>query len=204
MLSSRIFKLVSWFEQHNIYFTPLAVKERQERLKSGLTLAKGTEMRLVNAMVDSSGVPPEVLEEFMEDIVKDATYASKGNLWRHINYWDVASFMIGIPYWAIKLLPIKHVVTKTVQKVAAPYIAHKVGQKALYLERADVMLNDPIKRTGVQAVRAATTTANKKTIDDLFNLIELARDQVEDLIEDDTNDLTSNQLSYWFDKRRRY
>ncbi len=104
-------------------------KQKRERLKTGLTLAKGTETRLMNAMLDSSGVPPEVLEEFMEDIVKDATYASKGNLYKNIDYWEVASFMIGVPYWAIKMLPIRYFLTKTVEKVAAPYIIHKVGQK---------------------------------------------------------------------------
>ena len=196
--------MVSWFEQPNIYYTPIAEKQKRERLKTGLTLAPGTETRLMNAMLDSSGVPPEVLEEYMEDIVKDATYASKGNLYRNIDYWDVASFMIGVPYWAIKMLPIRYVLTKPVEKVAKPYIVHKVGQKALKAERADRMLTNPYKRTAVQSVRAATTAGNKKTVDDLFNLIEIARDQVEDLIEDDTNDLTSNQLDYWFYRRRRY
>lgn len=198
---------MSWFEHGNIYSpTPHieSIKQSRTILNTGLTLAPGTHKRIQSAYLDSTGIPPGQLDSFLSDIVQDATYPSKGNLWKNIDYWEVASFSLGVGYNAIRILPTGWLLRKATEKMALPLITTKVAQNIGKATTSNIYMRGG-KRTALQGTQTVLKGYGAKTIDNYINqfedLLRRATEEVKDALEDEV--IQPNELYSWFDKRRR-
>lgn len=198
---------MSWFEHGNIYSpTPHieSIKKSREILNTGLTLAPNTHKRIQSAYLDSTGIPPETLDAFLSDIVQDATYPSKGNLWKNIDYWEVASFTLGVGYNAVRILPTGWLLRKATEKMALPLLTHKVAQNIGKATTKNIHMRAG-RRTALQTAQTALKGYGANTIDNYINqfedLLRRATEEVKDALEDEA--IQPNELYPWFDKRRR-
>ena len=197
---------MSWFEHGNIYSpTPHieSIKQSREILNTGLTLAPDTHKRIQNAYLQSTGIPPEQLDGFLSDIVQDATFPSKGNLWKNIDYWEVASFSLGVGYNVIRILPAGWLLRKATEKMVLPLITTKVAKN---IGKATTNIHMRAgKRTALQGTQTVLKGYGAKTIDNYINqfedLLRRATEEVKDALEDEV--IQPNELYSWFDKRRR-